>query len=73
MKTDSEFKLEPCPFCGAEVSMTAGRPVSGTFPARSYTFAHPAGDCVVRRSVVCVNLREAREWAAAWNRRANDK
>ena len=67
------IELIPCPFCGAEVSMTAGRPVPGMFPARSYTFTHPAGDCVVRQRVVCVNLREAREWAAAWNRRANDK
>ncbi len=70
MRTENEIELIPCPFCGAEVSMTAGRPVPGMFPARSYTFTHPAGDCVVRRRVVFVNLREAREWAAAWNRRA---
>ena len=71
--TTDEIHLEPCPFCGADVRMTAGRPVFGTFPARSYTFTHPSGDCVVWRSVVFVNLREAREWAAAWNRRARDE
>ena len=73
MSANDAIELIPCPFCGAEVSMTAGQPVSGTFPARSYTFTHAAGECGVRRSVVFVNLREAREWAAAWNRRANDK
>ena len=39
MSANDAIELIPCPFCGAEVSMTAGRPVSGTFPARSYTFA----------------------------------
>ena len=70
MSANDEIHLESCPFCGVDVSMTAGRPVCETFPARSYTFTHPSGDCVVWRSVAFVNLREAREWAAAWNRRA---
>ena len=67
---NDEIELKPCPFCGADVRMVKSRPIEGCGGTPSYTFSHPDGDCVVRRSVVCVNLREAREWATAWNRRA---
>lgn len=64
-----KIDLESCPFCGAEVRMDAGRPIEGCGWTPSYTFVHPDNGCVVRRQIVCVNRREALEWADAWNRR----
>lgn len=63
------IELKPCPFCGADVRMVKSRPIEGCGGTPSYIFSHPDGDCVVRRSVVCVNIREASEWSFAWNRR----
>ena len=69
-----KIELKPCPFCGAEVTMQKGRTSGG------YAFCHPQVDwvknptkrCVVRANIVFVNYREASEWAAAWNRRADN-
>jgi hypothetical protein len=72
MTMENEIKLNPCPFCGATVHMDAGRPFEGCGGTPSYTFVHPGNECVVRRAIVFVNRREAMEWAAMWNRRAED-
>lgn len=77
----SDIELKPCPFCGAEVSMAR---MTGAYSG-GFSFCHHNGThangiggdtfddhgCVVRRAIVFVNEREAREWADAWNRRAD--
>ena len=67
------IELKPCPCCGVEVCM---EPTTGRYKG-GYAFCHPGGKtsvkCVMQGGIIFSNLREAQEWADAWNRRVAGK